>query len=107
MSKQSNNPTNNLTIHPPIVNPPKKKDAGQPRAFYVKLVGEGVDDHGGPYRAVFETAVGEEPAGGCLFLMKFVEFGGNGYACLRACNFLQSACSDTKRTPSPPRNKTT
>lgn len=43
------------------------QDAGQPRAFYVKLIGEGVDDHGGPYRAVFETAVGEEPAGGCFF----------------------------------------
>jgi len=39
------------------------QDAGQPRAFYVKLTGEGVDDHGGPYRAVFETAVGEEPVG--------------------------------------------
>jgi hypothetical protein len=36
------------------------QDAGQPRAFYVKFTGEGVDDHGGPYRAVFETAVGEE-----------------------------------------------
>jgi hypothetical protein len=39
------------------------QDAGQPRAFYVKFTGEGVDDHGGPYRAVFETAVGEEPMG--------------------------------------------
>jgi len=39
------------------------QDAGQPRAFYVKFTGEGVDDHGGPYRAVFETAVGEEADG--------------------------------------------
>lgn len=39
------------------------QDAGQARAFFVKFVGEGVDDHGGPYRAVFETAVGEEPTG--------------------------------------------
>lgn len=39
------------------------QDAGQPRAFYVKFTGEGVDDHGGPYRAVFETAVGEEAEG--------------------------------------------
>ena len=36
------------------------QDEGQPRAFFVKLT-EGVDDHGGPYRAVFQTAVGEEP----------------------------------------------
>ena len=34
---------------------------GQPRAFYVKFVGEGVDDHGGPYRAVFQSALGDEP----------------------------------------------
>jgi hypothetical protein len=27
------------------------------------LLGEGVDDHGGPYRAAFHTALGEEPAG--------------------------------------------
>lgn len=55
-------------IHPTQNTPkPQKQDAGQPRAFYVKLVGEGVDDHGGPYRAVFETAVGEEPAGGFEF----------------------------------------
>ena len=26
------------------------QDAGQQRAFYVKFAGEGVDDHGGPYR---------------------------------------------------------
>ena len=39
------------------------QDAGQPRAFYVKFTGEGVDDHGGPYRTVFQTAVGEEPQG--------------------------------------------
>lgn len=37
------------------------QDAGQARAFFVKFVGEGVDDQGGPYRAVFQTAVGEEP----------------------------------------------
>jgi hypothetical protein len=36
------------------------QDAGQPRAFFVKFTGEGVDDHGGPYRAVFETSIGEE-----------------------------------------------
>lgn len=39
------------------------QDAGQPRAFFVKFTGEGVDDHGGPYRAVFETALGEEAEG--------------------------------------------
>jgi E3 ubiquitin-protein ligase HERC2 len=27
------------------------------------LQGEGVDDHGGPYRALFQSAVGEEPSG--------------------------------------------
>lgn len=42
---------------------PTIQDAGQPRAFYVKFKGEGVDDHGGPYRAVFQTAMGEEPSG--------------------------------------------
>jgi hypothetical protein len=36
-------------------------DAGQSRAFFVKFEGEGVDDHGGPYRAAFETAIGDEP----------------------------------------------
>lgn len=35
-------------------------DAGQQRCFFVKMVGEGADDHGGPYRAVFQTALGEE-----------------------------------------------
>lgn len=30
------------------------------RAFFVKLIGEGADDHGGPYRAIFQTAIGEE-----------------------------------------------
>ena len=35
------------------------QDAGQPRAFFVKFT-EGVDDHGGPYRAAFETSLGEE-----------------------------------------------
>lgn len=36
------------------------QDAGQSRAFFVKLVGEGGDDNGGPYRAVFMDAIGEE-----------------------------------------------
>ncbi|OQR94707.1 HECT E3 ubiquitin ligase [Achlya hypogyna] len=44
------------------------QDAGQPRAFYVKCLGEGVDDHGGPYRAVFQTAGWEEPIGPSLQL---------------------------------------
>ena len=35
------------------------QDAGQRRSFFVKFT-EGVDDHGGPYRAAFETALGEE-----------------------------------------------
>jgi hypothetical protein len=35
-------------------------NAGQARAFFVNFKGEGVDDHSGPYRAVFEIAVGEE-----------------------------------------------
>ncbi|KAF0696843.1 Aste57867_12423 [Aphanomyces stellatus] len=43
------------------------QDAGQRRAFYVKFLGEGVDDHGGPYRAVFQTAAWDEPSG-CLKL---------------------------------------
>lgn len=36
-----------------------KGHGGQRRAFKVKFVGEGVNDYGGPYRAVFEQ-VGEE-----------------------------------------------
>jgi hypothetical protein len=31
--------------------------------YMIFILGEGVDDHGGPYRAAFHTAVGEEPAG--------------------------------------------
>jgi hypothetical protein len=37
------------------------QDASQPRCFYVKFKGEGVDDHGGPYREVLDTAVSTEP----------------------------------------------
>ena len=44
------------------------QDAGQQRAFKVKFVGEGVDDHGGPYRALFSSCAVEEPAG-CLELL--------------------------------------
>ena len=40
------------------------QDGGQPRAFYVKFVGEGVDDHGGPYRATFQAALADEPRAG-------------------------------------------
>jgi len=36
------------------------QDASQPRCFYVKFKGEGVDDHGGPYREVIDTAISEE-----------------------------------------------
>ncbi|KAH9257832.1 hypothetical protein BASA81_003851 [Batrachochytrium salamandrivorans] len=50
-----------------------KGHGGQKRAFKVKLIGEGVDDYGGPYRQVFEAICDElqndsEPdsAGSCL-----------------------------------------
>ena len=33
-----------------------------PNFPYLLLSGEGVDDHGGPYRAALHTALGEEPA---------------------------------------------
>ncbi|OQS06539.1 HECT E3 ubiquitin ligase, partial [Thraustotheca clavata] len=46
------------------------QDAGQPRAFYVKCLGEGVDDHGGPYRAIFQTAGWEEPIGSAVHLFE-------------------------------------
>ncbi len=36
-----------------------KGHGGQRRAFKVKFLGEGVDDYGGPYRAVFEQVVDE------------------------------------------------
>ena len=39
------------------------QDAGQQRCFFVKFESEGVDDHGGPYRAVFQLAAEEEPTG--------------------------------------------
>jgi hypothetical protein len=39
------------------------QDAGQRRCFFVKFVGEGVDDNGGPYRAAVQAAAAEEPAG--------------------------------------------
>ena len=32
---------------------------GQPRAFKVKFVGEGCNDYGGPYRALFDDVVTE------------------------------------------------
>jgi hypothetical protein len=44
------------------------QDAGQQRSFFVKLIGEGVFDNGGPYRAVLGAACGEEPAGPLQFL---------------------------------------
>eukprot|EP01038_Epipyxis_sp_PR26KG_P004035 gene4035-5772_t len=36
-----------------------KGHGGQKRAFKVKFIGEGVNDYGGPYRAVFEQVVDE------------------------------------------------
>ncbi|KAF0753248.1 hypothetical protein AaE_005776, partial [Aphanomyces astaci] len=36
-----------------------KGHGGQKRAFKVKFLGEGVNDYGGPYRAVFEQIVDE------------------------------------------------
>lgn len=36
-----------------------KGHGGQRRAFKVKFMGEGVNDYGGPYRAVFETIIDE------------------------------------------------
>lgn len=48
-----------------------KGHGGQKRAFKVKFLGEGVNDYGGPYRAVFEQVVDElqaemEGQGACL-----------------------------------------
>ena len=45
------------------------QDEGQERCFYVNFVGEGADDHGGPYRAIFQTACCDE-ADGPLRLFK-------------------------------------
>jgi len=36
-----------------------KNHGGQRRAFKIKMVGEGVNDYGGPYRAIFEALVDE------------------------------------------------
>ena len=37
------------------------EDAGQLRSFYVRLIGEGVYDSGGPYREIIKTCAGIEP----------------------------------------------
>jgi hypothetical protein len=42
-----------------------KGHGGQKRGFKVKFIGEGVDDYGGPYRAVFEAIV-DELMGDCV-----------------------------------------
>ena len=36
-------------------------DKGQSRCFFVKCLGENVDDNGGPYRAIFAAAACDEP----------------------------------------------
>ena len=46
------------------------QDAGQQRSFFVKLIGEGVFDNGGPYRAVLNAACGEEPSGPLEFVVQ-------------------------------------
>jgi hypothetical protein len=43
-----------------------KGHGGQQRAFKVKFLGEGVNDYGGPYRAVFEQFVDELQADAAL-----------------------------------------
>ena len=49
-----------------------QNDARQQRSFFVKCVGEGVDDNGGPYRAVVGAATGEEPAGPLEMLVRMI-----------------------------------
>merc|ERR1711871_1716839 len=49
-----------------------KGHGGQRRAFKVKFLGEGVDDYGGPYRAVFDQVV-EELQGNVLTIQKVAE----------------------------------
>ena len=39
------------------------QDAGQERCFFVEFQGEGVEDYGGPYRAVFTNAAVNESCG--------------------------------------------
>lgn len=43
--------------------------AGQPRSFYIKLYGEGVDDNGGPYRVMFKKMCVDETLGYPLQLL--------------------------------------
>ncbi|GBG27548.1 E3 ubiquitin-protein ligase HERC2 [Hondaea fermentalgiana] len=45
------------------------QDASQQRCFFVKFESEGVDDHGGPYRAVFQIAIEDEAAGPLQILL--------------------------------------
>ncbi len=64
-----------LTICVPCMGPcsdySHQNDARQQRSFFVKCIGEGVDDNGGPYRAVVGAATGEEPAGPLEMLVGF------------------------------------
>ena len=50
-----------------------KGHGGQRRAFKVKFMGEGVNDYGGPYRAVFEQIVDELQADSALVRKKTSE----------------------------------
>jgi hypothetical protein len=43
-----------------------KGHGNQKRAFKVKFIGEGVNDYGGPYRAVFEQVIDELQCGGVV-----------------------------------------
>ena len=50
-----------------------KGHGGQKRAFKVKFLGEGVNDYGGPYRAVFESIVDELQSDGAIVGRKISE----------------------------------
>lgn len=67
-----------------------KGHGGQRRAFKVKFVGEGVNDYGGPYRAVFEQIVDELQAeinNGKECLLPFLTPSPNRYVCCVVVRF--------------------
>uniref|UniRef100_A0A7S2WL07 HECT domain-containing protein n=1 Tax=Rhizochromulina marina TaxID=1034831 RepID=A0A7S2WL07_9STRA len=61
-----------------------KGHGGQRRAFKVKFLGEGVNDYGGPYRAVFDQ-VADEVRSDRLALSNAVEAGGETALKERSC----------------------
>ena len=80
-----------------------KGHGGQRRAFKVKFLGEGVDDYGGPYRAVFDQVV-EELQGDALAIERAVAgHGANASAESLSGNVAPGRCILPVLIPTPNR----